>query len=323
MKIQISFPTDDDGYFDRECPFEGCLREFKVHADDWQSKVADDKAFCPWCRHEAPSDKWFTTAQVEHMTMVAERHMMKYLVGKMKRMADDFNRSQRRGSLISMRLDMTAPTLSRMIPCEVARIMEQRFECSGCGCRFASVGASFFCPACGLDSAPGAFRSTIETVRRSVTDAVAILDRNLDRDAASDLGRVIIENGLVRLVSAHQRHADALFSTAYGSTVKIPKNVFQRLAEASVMWKNQTGLGYEDLLTTTEIERLRLFFQRRHLLEHRDGIVDAEYVSRSGDTRWSAGQRLVITPDDVIELAALVQKLADGIETKLCTPPAP
>ena len=53
--------------------------------------------------------------------------------------------------------------------------------------------------------------------------------------------------------------------------------------------------------------------QARHVLVHQDGIVDADYVAKSGDTRYAVGQRLVVTPAEVRRLAQLTEQLAAAI----------
>ena len=51
-------------------------------------------------------------------------------------------------------------------------------------------------------------------------------------------------------------------------------------------------------------------FQQRHLLAHRQGLVDEDYISRSGDTSYRVGQRLVIRETAVRECLTLIEKLA-------------
>lgn len=43
----ISFPSDQDGYFDRECPSPECMAQFKVLMADWKKRFATRKCFAP------------------------------------------------------------------------------------------------------------------------------------------------------------------------------------------------------------------------------------------------------------------------------------
>lgn len=49
-------------------------------------------------------------------------------------------------------------------------------------------------------------------------------------------------------------------------------------------------------------------WQRRHLIVHRRGVVDAAYLAKSGDT-LGAGQRLTLTADDIYQAAVILAEL--------------
>lgn len=54
-------------------------------------------------------------------------------------------------------------------------------------------------------------------------------------------------------------------------------------------------------------------YQQRHLLAHCEGIVDQDYIIKSGDTTYAVGQRLVIRDGAVSRLAELVTKLVEEL----------
>ncbi len=54
-------------------------------------------------------------------------------------------------------------------------------------------------------------------------------------------------------------------------------------------------------------------YQQRHLLAHCEGIVDQDYINKSGDTTYAVGQRLVIRGGAVSRLAELVAKLTEEV----------
>ena len=49
---------------------------------------------------------------------------------------------------------------------------------------------------------------------------------------------------------------------------------------------------------------------QRHLLAHREGLVDQEYIDKSQDTTYRPGQKLIIREAAVLRLAGLVERLA-------------
>jgi uncharacterized Zn finger protein (UPF0148 family) len=319
VSVPVEIPLDEQGHMDRRCPSAECRSEFKVLFEDWRDKVRDDVVYCPICRHEAVATEWNTAAQEEYKRRVAVAHVRKVVNNAMQQDARDFNSRQPRGGLISMSMSVRPGATSILIPPQAAEAMRQAFVCEACGCRYSSLGAAFFCPACGHNSAQTTFTTAIQTVQASIRNLQAIreaVEAALDKEAAANTTRDIIENGLVKLVASFQRFAEATFhALAAAPTIKVRKNVFQNLGESSKLWKDAAGKGYEDILGADEMVELSLFFQQRHLLAHREGIVDQEYIDKANDRVYSVGQRLVIKEASVLRLAQLVEKLAAHLKT--------
>ena len=156
-RVRIDMPLDEDGYLDRQCPSEKCLAEFKVLFEDWRDKVRDDDAYCPMCRHEARAVDWCTLEQKRYIKEVALKHLDRQLGKALRRDARNFNRRQPRNSFITMSMKVKPGNIPVPVPASVADLLQQRLTCEKCSCRYASLGASFFCPACGHNSAETAF----------------------------------------------------------------------------------------------------------------------------------------------------------------------
>lgn len=43
ISIPVTLQSDENGYFDRECPNENCLYQFKIKLKDWEDKVSDEE----------------------------------------------------------------------------------------------------------------------------------------------------------------------------------------------------------------------------------------------------------------------------------------
>ena len=134
-------------------------------------------------------------------------------------------------------------------------------------------------------------------------------------DAAHDSVRLILEQSIGRLVGAFEHYTEALFATLpAAATAKVKRGSFQRLADASSLWHSAVGKGYQDMLTAHEMASLVRLVQQRHLLTHTNGIVDADYLTKSADTTYSIGQRVLMRESDVLTLADIVGKLADALK---------
>jgi hypothetical protein len=198
-----------------------------------------------------------------------------------------------------------------VVPAAAAPIMTQQSECEVCACRYASVGAAFFCPACGHNSARTTFTGAVTTVRALMDLADRMTEVVSDRDAAADAARHLAEDSLPRVWASFQRFAEATYATTLAAaTTPARRNAFQNLEESDKLWTGAIGNGYADFLTPDEHRDLVRLVQARHVRSHQDGLVDADYVAKSGDRRYTVGQRLVVTPADVRRLADLAEKLS-------------
>lgn len=307
----VEMPVDEDGYFDRECPAEPCRAAFKVLFTDWKEKVRDEQVFCPICRYEAKATEWNTPEQAEHIRAIALAHVHKIVTQALTHDSEHFNRVQPRGGFVSLTLSYRPGQLPVLVTPSAADLMRQSHSCEGCGCRYASIGAAFFCPSCGKGSAQKTFEGDVETATKIVRNLPILRDAlraTGDNDAAQDTSRVILENTQGSLVGIFQHYAEALYSDLNG-VPKARKNVFQNVIESSRLWKEAFGYRFEDLMTAEELSDISRFFQQRHLIAHKGGIVDAEYVTKSADGAYATGQRIVVTEDSVLRLAELVLDL--------------
>ena len=139
--ISVQVVLDDDGYYDRLCPAPECGQVFKVLFEDWRNKVPDEEAFCAICREEAEPSDFDSEEQREHLQAQALAHITGQLDEAFRRATP---RHQDFG-LISMTLTYRPGARPIVIPAEASPAMTQRSECEACGCRYASIGAAFFC----------------------------------------------------------------------------------------------------------------------------------------------------------------------------------
>lgn len=286
--------------------------------EDWKQKISDTQVFCPVCREEAKATAWNTPEQCEYIRQIAINHIRGMIGQTLSQDSQDFNRRQRPGFItISMSYKPGTPTL--IVPIGAADVLRQKFTCEQCGCRYSSLGAAFFCPACGYNSAESTFSQTIETVRKSLTALPTIresVQADADADVAQNTVQGILESSMGRIVGAFQRVAEVFFDrTPAAKAMRTRKNVFQNLTDGSALWHKATGKRYEDFLTLAEMADLLRLFQQRHLLAHCEGIVDQEYITKSGDTTYASGQRLVIRDVAVSRLAELVTKLVEALRS--------
>lgn len=312
-RVSVPLPSDAEGYLDRECPSTLCLFHFKVQADDWRDKVHDEAVFCPFCGHTAQAGVWNTSRQVEHAKAAAIAQLQGRVGSAMQRDAQDWNRRQPRGGLIRITMQVDNKPCQVSLPPAAAATMEMKITCPACACRYAVIGAAFFCPACGHNAADLMFHQALGAVRAAMDTLSEIRAAIPDPDTAENTRRLLVEHGLQSAVTAFQRYAETLHSR-FPAAPRPRRNAFQSIEEGSALWRQASGKGYAAYITAAEVGALTRYFQQRHLLAHTQGIVDQDYIARSGDSTYRPGQRLVVRETDVRECLALIATLTSGMK---------
>jgi hypothetical protein len=214
-----------------------------------------------------------------------------------------------------MRITMSVDNKPKHIalPRAAAEPMEMKVACPACACRYAVIGAAYFCPACGHNSVERDFQRSIERQLASLDAIIHVRQAIKDRDVAENTIRTIVESGLLNAVTSFQRYAEALYLRKPGMPAP-RRNAFQNLAVGSELWQQAYGRNFEDHLGAANLAELNRYFQQRHLLAHKDALVDADYTQRSGDGAYTEGQRIVIKEAGARKCLLLVAQLARALE---------
>ena len=137
------------------------------------------------------------------------------------------------------------------------------------------------------------------------------LRNTLGPDEAEVMIRTLLEKAIQDTVMSFQRLNEQLYERRSGKAAR--RNAFQNLEAGSDLWKAEIMLGYADMIGHSKLDQLKVYFQQRHLLAHQQGIVDRDYIERSGDNTYSAGQRLLIRDSAVREFADLIDELSQKL----------
>lgn len=320
MKVSIPIEADENGFFDKECPDEDCMFGFKVSKEDWKNNFKDESVFCPMCGIESTSDKFWTTEQVNNARKQAREYVKSKIQKAIKEDANNFNNQQQKGGFISMRMNVKGHTFQKLImPIPSQEIFEQKIKCEKCESRYSVIGSAFFCPCCGHNSVEQTFNNTINKIENSINNIPTIRKalNEISRDQSVNTCQTLIDKCLLDSVVAFQRYCDIMYSKHKSSKSKIPFNSFQKLDIGGNLWKEIFNESYRDWLTETEFNRLNILFQRRHLLQHTEGIVDEKYITKSSDKKYKSGQRIVVKEKDALELVRYIKILTNKIRNKI------
>ena len=316
MEIPITIHSDEKGYFDRECPNENCLYTFKINMQDWKEKISDDEVHCPMCGHIDTADKWWTQEQLESMQEIAASYTMSMITKELDKAFGKLARSTRNNKFLKITYKPSRKITFQNNPIGQSEEWETDITCEKCGTRYSVIGSAYFCPCCGHNSAVSAFNEStdsIEKMLKSLPEMKQLLTESYGRDKAETMCRGLLESSLGDIVSSFQKFASCHYDKLTGEISRV--NDFQIVEKGSQLFKDATGKGYEEWLSDKELHDMNMFFQRRHLIEHNNGMVDQKYVDKSGDNSYVIGQRLVVKESDAYALLAIIKKLAIGLMT--------
>jgi uncharacterized Zn finger protein (UPF0148 family) len=303
--VETPLLPDENGFIDRSCP--SCALPFKIAV----GRSGGVRA-CPSCGHKDPDARWETEEQREQAMANAKQYTSDAVRAAFSGVRPG-GYAFGRGFFGSPRDGVNVVRDGRWVvvglPARAGATLRSERTCAACNCRFSFIGSAFFCPGCGISSAEDNFDQSLAEVRRVVAGC-RVLGEMLAPDEAAIIVRALLEKAIADLVTSFQMIAETLYQRNTGTVP--PLNAFQRLEGTNsghALWVAATGRSYADYLTASDREALGLYFQRRHLLAHRNGFVEQRYLDRSGDTEYAAGQRLIIEERDVTSFARIIETL--------------
>lgn len=316
MEIPLEMISDDKGYIDRQCPNEECEYVFKVHLNDWKEKFSDEEIYCPMCGYVADSGQWWTYKQLDEGQEIAINYAQDYFLNKIDKTLKNMERETKNNSFV----EFTYKTSKRnsFVNNPIGQREEWAIDiiCIECNTRYSVIGNAYFCPCCKNISIEYTFEVSLESILKMIKsndEIYILLEKKYGKDLAVTTCRAMIEGSIGDIISAFQKFAEVIFKKQSLKNVRV--NDFQIIEKGSQLFKEHYGKGYDEWLTENEIEYLNLMFQRRHILEHNNGIIDERYLEKSKDMSYKVGQRVIIKENDVIKLLDFVKKLGKGLLT--------
>jgi len=305
--ISIPISADEHGFTGRECPRPECEGYFKIELGTGL-KGEGLPCHCPYCGHAAGHDQFWTKEQIEYAKSVAMRKITDALHKDLKKLEFDHKPKGAFGIGISMKVKPGRPT---PIHYYREKQLETEVACANCTLRYSVYGVFAFCPDCGQHN------------------SLQILDRNLEvvgkmlelaTGAEKALAERMIENALEDCVSAFDgfgRELCRVHANRARNPARAEKLSFQNLEGATTAYLDLFGIDLSASVTPQEWRAAVTAFQKRHLVAHKLGVVDQDYIAKSRDTRAVAGRKIGIGADEVKVLANIIKTLAPRMSASL------
>jgi hypothetical protein len=298
-EISVPIPRDEEGYIGRECPVETCLGYFKITLGTGVKGPAP--CHCPYCGHVAEQSSFFTTEQIEYAKSVVIKQVTDAIHADLK--ALEFDHKPRGGFGIGFSMKV-----SRSNPPPIRHYREKQLEtkvtCDNCTLKYAIYGVFGWCPDCGTHNSLQILSKNLELAKKelALADAVDV-----------DLAEHLIGDALENVVSAFDGFGREICSQK-GADIR-----FQNLVGARRVVQEQFGFDFADELDDDSWIAACRVFQKRHLLAHKMGVIDAEYVQKASDPNAVVGRRIRVAPPEVSQAANLVEILGQRLFKGLLT----
>jgi hypothetical protein len=296
-QFSISISADEDGYLGRECPIEECLGYFKITPGTGIKGPAP--CHCPYCGHSGDSSTFTTHEQIEYAKSVVLRQVTDALYKDMKSMEFDHKPAGGFGIGISMKV-----TRGTRHPIQYYREkeLETHVICDICTLRYSIYGVFGWCPDCGTHNSIQILTKNLELAKKELA---------LAQPTDIELSDYLIGDALENVVSAFD---------GFGREVCLRKGAdirFQNLSAARNRVQDSFGFDFADVLASQEWNNACQIFQKRHLLAHKMGVIDDDYISRANDPGAIAGRKIRVDYDEVNSainfIEALGRRLYEGI----------
>ena len=307
MQVSITLPPDEKGMVGRECP--ECELVFNIKPGTGL-KGEDLSCHCAYCGHVAAHDQFFTKAQIEYAKSIAMRHVTDQLHRQLKRL--EFNHPPR--GPFGIGISMKVTTRPYPIRYYGERELETEVVCDECTLRYSIYGAFAFCPDCGSHNS-----LTILTKNLELTDKMLVLAAGQGRDLAEQLIGDALEN-VVSGFDGFGRKLCRVAAPKATNPVEAEDMRFQNLTGARTRMQKLFAIDMTALVTANEWVFACRCFQKRHLLAHKLGVVDDDYLQATNDPAAVVGRTVRIGPDEVKRLCAVMLQVGEKLVAQMLPP---
>ena len=305
--ISISIPADGNRFTGRECPQSDCEGYFKIELGTGL-KGDGLPCHCPYCGHAAGHDHFWTKEQIEYARSVAMRRITDAIRKDLKKLEFEHKPKGAFGIGFSLKFK---PGRQPPIHYYRERQLETEVVCANCTLRYSVYGVFAFCPDCGQ-------HNSIQILEKSLDVVGKMLEMATREEKV--LAEKLIENALEDCVSTLDgfgRELCRVHANKARNPAKAERMNFQNLEAARKGFLDLFGI---DLSTAVEPEEWRaavIAFQKRHLIAHKLGVVDRDYINKTGDNCAVVGRKTVVDADEVKRLARTINTLAPRTAARL------
>ncbi len=307
-RISITLPTDKNGLISRKCPNSQCGGIFKLKPGTGL-KGTNLPCHCPYCGHKTNMSEFSTPEQIEYAKSVAINQMTNAIQKDLQDWGRELERSTK-NSFIKFSVDYKSH------PQPIRYYQEKQLEtfvvCDVCTLEYAIFGVFAFCPDCGTHNSVQILLKNMELVEKEIGLLSTINDLELVKRLTDDA----LENAISSF-DAFGRATCSAFANKSADSDKARDISFQNISGAHDRVQSLFGVDISNGIKTEEWEFIIRCFQKRHLLAHKMGVIDDEYVKKAKDPQAKAGRIITITVEEVLQLVGLLKTIGTNLFNKM------
>jgi hypothetical protein len=325
MQLGFPVPQTPDGRVYRYSPNEDAHPRHFVLGNVQDGFAVSDQArvrmkltprsqetVCPYSGSIEPDENFIHPVDVEAAMEVMKKAVIRDVSDALSEMLSDVARGSR--GVITHKAG-SRPPLGSMLYYERQDLLRS-LTCDHCGRDYGVYAIGLFCPDCGAPNLRLHFQREVDLV----SDQVAIAESLAE--AQQELAYRLLGNAHEDVLTAFEaiqkavHHYAATWREAAPRAVKPVGNDFQNI-ERSQKRFSEFGIDPFSNLEPTELDTLALNIQKRHVIGHNLGVVDAKFAASAGEVRL--GETVVLVGSDILAFAALAQKVVNRLDDWLCS----
>ncbi len=325
MELNVPLPITPSGKICRWCPNGECTprlfllgharRPERLEVSQLRRAPGERGTTCPYCGTDADDAEFNYGDDIEAVQERIEWAALRDISDYMEELTRDFNRSQPRGGLLSVKMEFEADAPPE--PRAWREDLVRNLACDLCGREYGVYAIALFCPDCGSANLHVHFEREIEIVLQQID-----LAEQLSEEGNRELSYRLLGNAHEDVLTAFETYQKAFFRYAVrkrhddGQAERmISKQAigsrFQNPKKAKDLYE-KLSLNPFSVLTTDEMELMQLNIEKRHVIGHNLSIADEAYCR--AEQREEPGTTVEILADEVSEFAKTAQKVVVELE---------
>jgi len=216
----------------------------------------------------------------------------------------EFDHKPRGGFGIGISLKVTRDT-PHPIQYYREKELETHVVCESCTLRYAIYGVFGWCPDCRVHNSIQILTKNFELARKELS-----LAKTVEKELADHL----IGDALENVVSAFDGFGREI-NLRKGSEIR-----FQNLPGARRNVQEKFGFDFADGLNPGHWDSVCKVFQKRHLLAHKMGVVDDDYIQKVNDPGAVTGRKVQVSSEEVISSINIMEELGRRLFGKILSP---